>query len=154
MVVIAYLLKLFNLWGPYKSAQIAALSLLLRGAAVEERRSTLWGNSSHLVSSAAAHLLRRRSRWAAVDKSIHLDLSTASRLLRCRSRWEVAAPQLAAPVAAPVRISSQYEHFYTTPTSPIYVQFDWDHQLYFFRYHPLLYKLSNVKRWHIFRSDP
>ena len=40
MVVIAYRLKLFNLRGLYKSAQIAALSLLPRGAAVEERRST------------------------------------------------------------------------------------------------------------------
>ena len=109
-------------WGGYKSAQIAALLLYCaQGAAIEERR-----NREEIAFSTAAllfycaqgaaigRLLRRRNRRHR-NRLLFIWIRVLRRLLlrRC-NRQSLQQPQLAESVAAPVRISPQYERFYTT----------------------------------------
>ena len=73
-------------------------------------RST-WGIKNYLVycssstAAAAIHKVPQYMRYYLVFFSV----------LRCRSTWDTAAPQLAAPVADPVRSVLQFESFYTVP---------------------------------------
>ena len=81
--------------GPYKSAQIAALSLLLQGTAVEEAISLLLRRSS----TAAPRSKSGRNRKAIKKLSF-----IAAFLLR--------QPQLAATIAAPIKKTPQQKRFY------------------------------------------